>query len=455
MLSTAVGAILAMGLQGSPEFAAFPVDALLAAIRAQSVHRDRVSWPEVEPEVRAQVDAATTNAERANAIVALFARMGDVHSQLVYRGQTYAHYEGMDDAVRARLLPLLERERAQQGKAVTQVIDGHIGYVLVPGFQIGLDRVEVVGAALRRQVEELAEKQLDGWIIDLRLNGGGNLYPMLLGLYPILGDGVVGGTTDASGRVVQRWVLKPDGLFWRDEMGDRRIASGAAPKAPVDPAVPVAVLVGPLTISSGEALALAFRGRLHTALIGEPTARGYTTVTNPLVIDADTVLNLAVGYMADRTGAACREFVAPDVVVEGGESFDVLADDRQVQEALKWIRGELADPPPPAPPPSPPPAEPRPASAVAPARAAVSEIVMVPGMEIAATTDLGTITIVAGSGRWRTYRWNECERSVELWPRPARWYGKFGLYYPGPGDHWAECDGITRGVVDEAWWPCE
>ena len=57
MLSTAVGAILAMGLQGSPEFAAFPVDALLAAIRAQSVHRDRVSWPEVEPEVRAQVDA--------------------------------------------------------------------------------------------------------------------------------------------------------------------------------------------------------------------------------------------------------------------------------------------------------------------------------------------------------------------------------------------------------------
>ena len=31
-----------------------------------------------------------------------------------------------------------------------------------------------------------------GWIIDLRGNGGGNMYPMLAGLKPFLGDTVLG-----------------------------------------------------------------------------------------------------------------------------------------------------------------------------------------------------------------------------------------------------------------------
>jgi hypothetical protein len=34
-------------------------------------------------------------------------------------------------------------------------------------------------------------------------------------------------------------------------------------------------------------------------------------------------------------------------------------------------------------------------------------------------------------------------------PRGERWYGSLGLYYPGPGDHWKEHNGITRGVVEE------
>jgi hypothetical protein len=36
-----------------------------------------------------------------------------------------------------------------------------------------------------------------------------------------------------------------------------------------------------------------------------------------------------------------------------------------------------------------------------------------------------------------------------MWPRAERWYGSLGLYYPGPGDHWKEHNGITRGVVEE------
>jgi hypothetical protein len=36
-----------------------------------------------------------------------------------------------------------------------------------------------------------------------------------------------------------------------------------------------------------------------------------------------------------------------------------------------------------------------------------------------------------------------------MWPREERWYGSLGLCYPGPGHHWKEHNGITRGVVEE------
>ncbi len=78
-----------------------------------------------------------------------------------------------------------------------------------------------------------------------------------------------------------------------------------------------------------------------------------------------------------------------------------------------------------------------------------NEIVMSPGMKIAATTPVGTITITAGQGLKRSYTWEGATRSVEMWPRGERWHGSLGIYFPGPGDHWQPHKGISRGVVQE------
>jgi hypothetical protein len=62
------------------------------------------------------------------------------------------------------------------------------------------------------------------------------------------------------------------------------------------------------------------------------------------------------------------------------------------------------------------------------------ELVMSEGETIKATTQMGEITIVAGKGLKRTYRW----------------YGSLGAYYPAPSYlHWFACNGISRCVVDE------
>ena len=78
-----------------------------------------------------------------------------------------------------------------------------------------------------------------------------------------------------------------------------------------------------------------------------------------------------------------------------------------------------------------------------------TEVVMAPGSSITADTSTGTITITAGLGLLRSYTWEGATRSVEMGARKVRWYGSLGLAFPGPGDHWKEHNGITRGVLEE------
>lgn len=78
-----------------------------------------------------------------------------------------------------------------------------------------------------------------------------------------------------------------------------------------------------------------------------------------------------------------------------------------------------------------------------------TEFVMTPGMKITATNDVGTITITAVDELKRSYTWEGATRSVEMIRRPERWYGSLGIYYPGPGYHWKEHNGIARCVAEE------
>jgi hypothetical protein len=88
-------------------------------------------------------------------------------------------------------------------------------------------------------------------------------------------------------------------------------------------------------------------------------------------------------------------------------------------------------------------------AATRPTKLAKTEFAMLPRETIIATTSVGTIEIRADDWLKRSYTWEGATRSVKMWPRDERWYGSLGIYYPGPGHHWKEHHGITRGVVEE------
>lgn len=66
---------------------------------------------------------------------------------------------------------------------------------------------------------ELDAPDLVGWIVDLRGNGGGNMWPMIAGVGPVLGEGTAGAFVDPDDNVTL-WGYA-NGASIADGSGDR------------------------------------------------------------------------------------------------------------------------------------------------------------------------------------------------------------------------------------------
>lgn len=161
-----------------------------------------------------------------------------------------------------------------------------------------------------------------GVIVDLRTNGGGNMWPMLLGLSPILGS-------EPYGNFEKSKVLEP----WRVKDSKVKLSHNAGGvELPVTS--PVAVLIDDVTASSGEAVAIAFKGRANTKFFGTPT-RGLTTATQRVRVTDQYLMFVSVSNMADRAGRLYPSGVDPDVLV--GEEGVVSGRDEALERASLWL----------------------------------------------------------------------------------------------------------------------
>ncbi|MEN5040050.1 S41 family peptidase [Stenotrophomonas sp. TWI1149] len=165
-----------------------------------------------------------------------------------------------------------------------------------------------------------------GWVVDLRGNSGGNMWPMLLGLAPLLeeADGEAPRIGAFATADAERSWSSHDGAVWLEQK--KLLDGGAAVYRLRHPGAPVAVLFGPRTASSGEATALAFRGRANTRSFGQPTA-GFSTGNRTERLPDGSALLVTGNVMVDRNGQGNGGRIAPDVVVGEGEDAAAAARD--------------------------------------------------------------------------------------------------------------------------------
>ncbi|MFJ2861514.1 S41 family peptidase [Kitasatospora sp. NPDC087314] len=321
--ATAIAALLlagcsagpqAEGARLAPEARGYLSDAL-DLLQQQSLNTAEVNWKDVRAQAFTQAAEARTPADTYPAISGAVGALGDHHSRFYppdQAGQVDADPEVVD-APTTRQLP------------------GGIGYLALPRVN-GAERTYTEYVARgRAAVTETDRAGACGWVVDLRDESGGGMWPPLAVAAPILGDGPVGGFVTADGRR-SAWSIR-DGVPYLD---DAPLAStnGATPLA--SPGPPVAVLTGRGTGSAGEAVAIAFIGRPATRSFGDLTY-GVPTGNAPHRLSDGAVILLTGAAEADRTGRIHTGPIAPDVTVGARMGSDPVLD-----AAADWLARQAA-----------------------------------------------------------------------------------------------------------------
>ena len=215
-----------------------------------------------------------------------------------------------------------------------RLLGGRFGYLRVP-FYSGPTKAPLADS-LQNGLRTLEGRGACGWIVDVRTNGGGNVWPMQLGIAPLLGDSVI--TTELlDGRYNGR-TLYLDGAAIAEEADGSRTEVVRIDHAyrMAHPDAPVAILIDSATASSAEAIALAFRGRPNTRYFGVPTV-GFSTVNRGLSLAGGANLVVTVGTMADRTGRGDGGPIVPDERVEMPDGWWPTPTDAVARRATAWL----------------------------------------------------------------------------------------------------------------------
>jgi carboxyl-terminal processing protease len=218
-----------------------------------------------------------------------------------------------------------------------ELIDGRYGYFRVPfhpaGAQVSL------ADTLQQVLRDLEGRGACGWVVDLRLNGGGNVWPMYAGVGPLLGDSVLN-IEVVEGRTVSRTVYVEGQAIAVGPSGAREVhASVETPYRMRYADAPVAVLTDGGTASSAEALAIAFRTRSNTRLFGQPTG-GYATGNRGVRLPDGANMVVTVDAMRDRMGREYGDPIVPDEVVEMPTGIWPTTTDAVARRAIQWLSAQ-------------------------------------------------------------------------------------------------------------------
>jgi C-terminal processing protease CtpA/Prc len=101
--------------------------------------------------------------------------------------------------------------------------------------------------------------------------------------------------------------------------------------------ISVAVLTGAMTASSGEFIALYFRGLPNSRSFGEPTY-GVPTANVGHRFSDGSGINLTVGLGVDRLGRKYSSPLEPDVKAATDWNVHGTIQDPAIAAAVKWLR---------------------------------------------------------------------------------------------------------------------
>lgn len=284
------------------------LDKAISILERSAYYRERVDWGKTRDSCLSLAKNARRTADTYDAIRFALRCLGDHHSSLSTPDQMKQYA--------SKTVP-------ENPKPLVTVLSNGTGYIVMPGFG-SLDGVQMLlyVADLCAQLDSVARIGVRGWVLDLRKNTGGNMWPMLAGLYRFLPSDTLGYFVNHDGNRYSwpRWRI------------------GGSPP-PVDASIsasfqesPMAVIQGENTASSGEAVLIATKSRPHTRTFGRPTS-GRSSANSIFWMPDGAAIMLTTALFADRGGHVYGGPIPPDVLVIGNEQTG----DSALAAAVDWL----------------------------------------------------------------------------------------------------------------------
>jgi carboxyl-terminal processing protease len=340
------------------------LDNALDTMRQHALHAQSVDWAAVRTEAFKRAGGAFNPIDTYPAIYWALVQLGDPGAHLrlppgLYPDQIALLQQAERDAVNNAPAGAREQTSVPTPFTSRRLPEGHIvtvqgrnfGFVVLPRCSAkDNDGLLLYAADVRRILTELTAQNPKGWVVDLRGNTGGNMWPMLAGIGPILGDGSVGSFVANDGNV--SWFYQDGKTGTRNPAGLETVSLtlDEEPVLQTPSAAPVAILVDNSTASSAEAITIAFHGRPASRSFGSRTA-GKSTAVQPFKLDDGAELYLTTAIDADRSGKPYPDGFTPDQVISfNGGSMPQESNDQVLLAAQTWLVASTTTvaPPPPA-----------------------------------------------------------------------------------------------------------
>lgn len=305
------------------------VDKSINLIRSNAVDTSNIKL--IESTLYRKAKDLNSVSDLAPLYTEVFELLKDHHGGLKYKGMTYGWSKPARSA-NAYLKDKLKTEKA----VVSQVIDKTIAYIRIPGNDdFAFKKVDSIAKDITTHINKVSSARIKAWIIDLRVNTGGNMYPILLGLKEFIGSSniVFGGFRNSKGESSGLWEIN-DGKMLIDGI---ELVRRAQLKSPIKKDSPIVILTSCYTASAGEMTAISLIGRKDIYVVGEPTA-DYTTAVQGFRINKDAGLNLSTDHVVDRNSKIYTSYILPDIEVLQGDNLENLKKDKKIMKALELLK---------------------------------------------------------------------------------------------------------------------
>jgi carboxyl-terminal processing protease len=286
------------------------LNAILGLMQSNSIKRLTIDWTAFRNNVIAAAGSAQTIADLNPAIRVAITQLGDGHSSYRGAGATSSIFVGT--------------RTCRPSGAAQPSLPATIGYVRVTAFSGSGDAATAFADQIQNAIAAADRDDLVGWVVDLRGNGGGNMWPMIAGVGPLLGEGPLGYFIGPTG-VETLWEYRNGASL----SGGFAVARVTTPYRLRREQPRVAVLSDNGIASSGEATLIAFRRRPNTRSFGEATC-GLSTSNATYPLSDGGTLTLTTAVMADRLKTPFGDSIPPD------EVFTSQAE--AVQRAIAWLQ---------------------------------------------------------------------------------------------------------------------